>query len=259
MKNLLAIIGSPRKNGRTNKIVKMFVESINNYAKTNVEYIYLCDYNILTCKGCELCLKKGEEFCPLDDHTAFLYNKIINSDGVIIASPNYALQVSSLTKIFLDRLAFIFHRPCFFHKAWIPIVVQGAYGGKEITKYLNNVGKFWGFNTCKGINLTLPVDNVIQENMDKIKTELDKKSKLFCKLLDIKNPVVPSTKQLCIFRLSRTFHDNNPSKEFVKDYIYYKENGWFSSQYYYNVRLNIFKRIIANIVDKFAIIQNRKR
>jgi len=48
-----------------------------------------------------------------------------------------------------------------------------------------------------------------------------------------------------MFRLIRTFHENNPSKEFVKDYQYYKKQGWFDSQYYYDTNLGILKRIVG--------------
>ena len=54
----------------------------------------LSDYNLEICKGCKLCLDQGEEFCPLKDDRDQLIQKIIDSDGVIFASPNYSFQVS---------------------------------------------------------------------------------------------------------------------------------------------------------------------
>ncbi len=255
MKKIIAVIGSPRKSGRTHKVVKMFEENIKRVMDINMEYVYLTDYNITSCKGCELCLKKGEEYCPLKDDTPILFKKMIESDGVIIATPNYALQVSSITKIFFDRLAYVFHRPCFFHKAWIPIVVEGAYGGKDILKYLNTLGSFWGFNVCEGIRFTLPVNEVLEREREKINKELYRKAKTFTEVLITEKPVKPSIKGLCMFRLVRTFHENNPSKEFTRDYQYYKEKGWFDSQYYYEVKLGFLKRIVGMLTDKFSLLQ----
>jgi len=258
MEKVLAIIGSPRKSGRTYRVVKMFEENIKKFTDVDIEYIFLTEYNILTCKGCELCLKKGEEYCPLKDDTPIFFDKMIEANGIIIASPNYALQVSSIMKIFLDRLAYVFHRPCFFHKAWIPIVVEGAYGAKDILKYLNTVGEFWGFDTCKGIRFTLPVNEVLERKKERINLELCRKTKKFSQMLTANKPPEPSLKRLCMFRLVRTFHENNPSEEFTKDYQYYQKQGWFDSQYYYDVNLSLLKRIIGRLVDKFALMQSKK-
>jgi len=255
MKKVLAIIGSPRKSGRTYKIVKMFEDNIKQFADINMEYVFLTDYNINVCVGCEVCLKRGEEYCPFKDDTEILLDKMKDADGIILASPNYALQVSSIAKIFLDRLAYVFHRPCFFHKAWIPIIVEGAYGGKDILKYLKTLGSFWGFNVCKGISLTLPVNEVLERQKEKIDVELNKKAQKFCKLLTATKSPNPSFKRLFMFRLVRTFHENNPSKEFIKDYKYYKEQGWFDSQYYYNVNIGLLKKFIGMLADKFALTQ----
>ncbi len=258
MKKITAIIGSPRKSGRTQKVAKMFGENINKFVNADIEYVYLKDYNINTCTGCEACLKKGEEYCPLKDDISILFNKMKEADGIIIASPNYSLQVSSITKIFFDRLAYVFHRPCFFHRAWIPIIVEGAYGGKSILKYLNSLGSFWGFDVCKGACFTLPVNEVMKRKTEKINAELNKRARTFSKVLTAEKPPVPSFKRLFMFRLIRTFHKNNPSKEFVKDYQYYKKQGWFDSQYYYDTNLGILKRIVGKIADKFSLMQAKK-
>ena len=255
MKKVLAIIGSPRKSGRTYKIVKMLEHNIKQFTSINMEYVFLTDYNINICMGCEVCLKKGEEYCPLKDDTTVLFNKMKEADGIIIASPNYSLQVSAITKILLDRLAYVFHRPCFFHKAWIPIIVEGAYGGKGILKYLKKLGSFWGFNVCSGISFTLPVNEVLESQKEQINTELKNKAQKFSKVLTTKKSPNPSFKRLFMFRLVRTFHENNPSKEFIKDYRYYKEQGWFGSQYYYPVNLGLLKKIVGVLADKFALMQ----
>lgn len=131
MKHILAMIGSPRKNGRTSILTHKLAERLKDYENIQVETIHLSDYERLPCKGCELCLKKGENFCPLKDDVQSLVEKMMQADGIIMATPNYSLQVSSLLKGLLDRVVYVFHRPCFFHKVWMPVVVQGAYGGKK--------------------------------------------------------------------------------------------------------------------------------
>ncbi len=86
----------------------------------------------------------------MKDDRDVLIEKIMASDGVVFASPNYSFQVSALMKVFLDRLGFAFHRPRFFGKTFTSIVAQGIYGGDKIVEYLDFVGNGLGFNTVKG-------------------------------------------------------------------------------------------------------------
>ena len=37
-----------------------------------------------------------------------------------------------------------------------------------------------------------------------------------------------------------------------RDYRYFKENGWFESDYYYKVRLGIVKKIFGKIIDNLG-------
>jgi multimeric flavodoxin WrbA len=191
----------------------------------NVEYeiISLCDYNIGVCKGCKLCLDKGEELCPSKDDRDILIEKMNNPDGIIFASPNYSFNVSGLMKVFLDRIGFIFHRPRFFGKAFTSIVVQGVYRGDKITDYFNFIGKSLGFNLVKGccLNSFEPVTEKEQKKTDII---LEKQSKKFYSALIKKEYPVPTFFQLMIFRMARTSM-NLLLNERWRDYKYYKKTA----------------------------------
>jgi hypothetical protein len=41
--------------------------------------------------------------------------------------------------------------------------------------------------------------------------------------------------------------------ESCRDYTYFRDKGWFESDYYYPVKLNPFKNLIGKIFDKLAI------
>ena len=144
-----AFVGSGRKR-HSYSACEGFLHNLELLGKIECEIVRLSDFNIGTCKGCRVCFDKGEEFCPFKDDRDLLVEKMKNSDGVIFASPNYSFQVSSLMKIFIDRLAFTFHRPRFFGKTFTSIVVQGIGKGEEIVKYLDFIGKGMGFNVVKG-------------------------------------------------------------------------------------------------------------
>jgi len=245
-----AFIGSARIK-HTYNATEQFLKILQSFGDVEYEIVRLSDCKLGTCKGCKLCLDKGEELCPLKDDRDKLIDKMINSDGVIFASPNYSFQVSALMKIFLDRLGFLFHRPRFFGKTFTSIVAQGIYGGKDIVKYFNFIGKGLGFNVVKGCCITTlePMTEKGQKKTDKI---IDQQSKKFYSKLIKKEYPTPSLFKLMIFRMSRSSMKIMLNESF-RDYNYYMEKGWFESDYYYPVKLNPLKKLIGKLFDAIAI------
>lgn len=246
MKKVTIFIGTPRK-GSTYNASQELIKNIEAYNEIDVEYVFINDYNLKYCRGCKLCFNKGEEYCSLKDDRDILLEKINNSDGVIFASPNYAFQITATMKNFLDRIAFVLHRPQYFDKTFMSLVTQGIVGGKDITKYLDTVGENLGFRVVKGFVIT-----ALEPSTDKQKIENSKKIKKaslrFYKELNDSKLFSPSLFRLMLFRISRTsikliLNDN------YKDYIHYKEKGWFDSDYYCEVSLGYTKKLAGCIFD----------
>lgn len=241
-----AFVGSARKK-HTYHATELFLKNLQSKGEIDYEIVPLHDYRIEICRGCKLCLDKGEEFCSLKDDRDKLIQKINDSDGVVLASPNYSFQVSGLVKVFLDRLGFNFHRPRYFGKTFTNIVVQGVYGGKKINEYLDFVGKGLGFEVVKGCCLSTmePMTEKDQKNFDNV---LNKQSRKFYSALLRKEYPVPTLFELMIFRMART-SIRLMLDESWRDYQYYGKNGWFLTDYYYPVRLNLFKRQVGKVFD----------
>jgi len=241
-----AFVGSARKK-HTYKATEQFMYNLQSFGDVECEIVSLSDFHIEVCKGCMLCLNKGEELCPFKDDRDMLIDKMNNSDGIIFASPNYSFNVSGLMKVFLDRLGFIFHRPRFFGKACTSIVVQGFYRGGKIIDYFNFLGKSLGFNLVKGccLNSLEPITEKEQKKLDGI---IDKQSKKFYSTLIKKEHPIPTFFQLMIFRMSRT-SIKLLLDESWRDYTYYKKSGWFESDYYYPAQLNPIKKLTGNLFD----------
>lgn len=246
MKKVTAFIGSARKQA-TYEAVREFEKNLNSYTEVDFEYVFLKDYHIEFCSGCKLCFDKGEDRCPLQDDRNLLIDKMNHSDGVIFATPNYAFQVSASMKNLLDRLAFLFHRPCFFGKAFTTIVTQGIFGGNAIVKYLDNMGENFGYRVAKGCVLkTLePMTKAAQE---KNSHEIQRATARFYRVLMRPVPPSPSFFRLLMFRMSRTSMKEMLSDEYC-DYRHYKAKGWFESDYYYDVSLNPIKNLAGRIFD----------
>jgi multimeric flavodoxin WrbA len=99
------IVGSPRKNRSCNFLIDKAIEgikSVSNEIKTNK--IFITDYKITPCTGCDQCLKPPNE-CPFskDDDTKKMESELFNSKGLIIAAPNYFGSVSAQIKALIDR------------------------------------------------------------------------------------------------------------------------------------------------------------
>jgi multimeric flavodoxin WrbA len=251
-----AFVGSARKK-HTYKATEQFMHNLQSYGDVECEIVSLSDFHIEVCKGCMLCLNKGEELCPFNDDRDILIDKMNNSDGIIFASPNYSFNVSGLMKVFLDRLGFIFHRPRFFGKACTSIVVQGFYRGGKIIDYFNFLCKSLGFNLIKGCCLN-SLEPMTEKEQKKLNGIIEKQSKKFYSTLIKKEHPIPTFFQLMIFRMSRTsiklLLDEN-----WRDFTYYKKNSWFESDYYYTTQLNPFKKLAGRFFDfLFARIYGKK-
>jgi multimeric flavodoxin WrbA len=245
-----AFIGSARKK-HTYETTEKFLKRLQSRGNIEYEIVRLSEYNLGICKGCKLCLDKGEEKCNLKDDRNNLLDKMKNSDGVVFASPNYSFHVSALMKQFLDRLGFIFHRPQFFGKTFTSIVAQGVYGGNKIVKYFSFIGKALGFKVVKGIcvtNLEPVSEKAIVEN----EKQIERLTKRYYKQL-IKNELPkPSLFDLFIFRMSRTSMKLKLNEDF-KDYNYYTEKGWFNSDFFYPVKLSPVKKAMGKLFDVMAL------
>ena len=132
-KRVTVFLGTARKKATYNA-VRQFLDNLKSLGAVEDEIVILTGHRLGICRGCKQCFAKGEEFCPLNDDRDVLIEKMMASDGVVFASPNYSFQVSATMKMFLDRLGFVFHRPRFFGKTFTSIISQGIYGGKNIVK-----------------------------------------------------------------------------------------------------------------------------
>jgi multimeric flavodoxin WrbA len=249
MKKVTAFVGTARKK-HTYDAVRKFLDNLQALGDVESEIVVLSDYRIMTCRGCKQCVEKGEEFCPLKDDRDVLFGKMMASDGVVFAAPNYAFQVTGIMKIFLDRLGFAFHRPRFFGKTFTSIVVQGSDGGGKIVKYLDSVGIGLGFNTVKSSSITV-IEPMTEEEEQKIDRILAGQSSRFHERLVKPAYPVPTLFKLWGFRSARTsmgllLDDKS------RDYRYYKNKGWFRSGYYYPTRLGVLKKAAGGLFDSVA-------
>lgn len=250
MKIVTAIVGSARKRGFTYLATRRFLDNLTSFGDVQTEMLFLSDFALEPCKGCKICFLRGEEFCPNRDDRDILIRKMLESDGVMFATPNYSFQVSGRMKSFLDRLGFVFHRPCFHGKVFTSIVAQGIFGGGSVLKYLSFVGQGLGFNVVKGSCVTALEPMTVKMRV-KMEHMINVQSRRFHDRLMQPPLPVPSYFQLLGFRMGRTSVRLTLSEE-KRDYAYYRDHGWFTSDYFYPTHLGPLKKVAGTVFDRTA-------
>ena len=100
MKNVLGIIGSPRKLGNSEIMIKEISRNISEPHELNL--LRLTDFNIGSCRGCYSCLFK-EEHCVIKDDLYTIVDAMCAADAIILAAPTYFLGANASLKRFVDR------------------------------------------------------------------------------------------------------------------------------------------------------------
>jgi len=100
MIKILAIYGSPRRKGNTSELLKRAVQGATE-SGAQIEEIFLRDLKISPCLEIYGCKKTGR--CVINDDFQDVYDKILSSHGIILASPIFFYMVSAHTKILMDR------------------------------------------------------------------------------------------------------------------------------------------------------------
>ncbi|WP_378954268.1 flavodoxin family protein [Pelosinus sp. sgz500959] len=155
--NVLAIIGSPRKNGNTAAIVNAVCRGAVAVGH-EVEIINVNDLTIHDCVGCNACKTGKIEYCVLNDDMQKLYPKIVTADCLVVGTPVYVGQMTGKMKNFFDRwYAFLDENHQLRHfpgEKYITVTSSGgpAEAFQSLTDYFNYwLGDFFQMKLVKNI------------------------------------------------------------------------------------------------------------
>lgn len=99
---IITIFGSPRKEGNTAKVLSMFENNVEK--KHEVERINITQYKVGGCLGCLKCQERRDEpGCVQKDDALTIFEKMIQADAIVYASPLYCWSFSSQIKPLIDR------------------------------------------------------------------------------------------------------------------------------------------------------------
>lgn len=97
---LLAIHGSPRRDGFSSKLHREFTRPLVD-AGIAVEEVCVYEKNIFPCIACGVCSEKF--ICPINDDMTAIYPLITDADIISISSPLYFSSFPSQLKAMIDR------------------------------------------------------------------------------------------------------------------------------------------------------------
>jgi multimeric flavodoxin WrbA len=254
---VLVIMGSPRK-GNTYRAAERILEILQETTPVEWEYVMLGEISLSPCRGCNTCFDRGEESCPLNDDASGLEQKMLAADGVIFASPVYAMQVSGLMKTFIDRHSYIFHRPRFFRQKALILTTAGVMGINEVLDYLEQVARIWGFEVAARVGIItlegMGPSSRVQENERK----LMEAAAAFSAALRRGSRSSPGLSDVIIFHGMRAIFDELADL-FPADHRYWTRKGWLDpgQRYYVDVPVNPLYHLIGVIAEWYSRRQVR--
>ena len=202
------------------------------------------------CTGCFTCIKKGGNLCSLKDDRTKIEDIIMGADGVILASLVYVMQVTGLTKVFIDRMAYKCHRPTYFNKKTIAISTTGGIGLKETLNYLELVAGSWALDMVHKLGITTPPWPVSSKFYDKNDEKIQHAAEKFYKSLDSNKP--SNTSLYISFKIFKELLQR--LREYLPaDYEFYKKR----ENYYYNTKIGVFKKISVYFMLKIVLFMIR--
>ena len=225
--------GSNRK-GNTDRTIDIVKERLNLFEAIEYTDIYLPKDLPHFCSGCFACICTGEyggQNCPHSQYTHPIMEKMLRSDGIVIASPCYALAETAQVKALFDHFActYICHRPNveMFNKIGFVISTAGGAGTVRVVSTISRNLLFWGVKRIVKCRI-----NIWEMNWDdmpgnrRIKAEklLRHKAERFYKLTKNRSSVSSGIDhkflRFLFKRLIKSYPETNLDK------IFWKSKGW---------------------------------
>ena len=97
------------------------------------------------CLGCYLCEQEGRGECPLADEAFGLFERMVNTDALVVVSEHQGFHVHPRLKTALDRMWSFAHREMLSGRYALPVVLGPAAERHKVADYLE---RYLGFAGC---------------------------------------------------------------------------------------------------------------
>jgi len=104
---VLAVNGSARKDGNTALLVRRVLAEVEAEG-IETELVQLAGASLRGCTACYRCFKNKDRRCAVTDDAANgLIAKMLEADGIVLASPTYFADVTAELKALIDRAGLV--------------------------------------------------------------------------------------------------------------------------------------------------------
>lgn len=100
MMKILGLAGSPRRYGNSEILLDKFLEGVSSKGG-EIEKIVISELAIAPCNATNACFKAG--ICDIKDDMQQIYEKLLEADCVVLASPIFFYGVTAQAKALIDR------------------------------------------------------------------------------------------------------------------------------------------------------------
>ncbi len=253
---ILSINSSYRTDGNTSRLTSLIEEQLQKEAERlkislEVERIGLSHMDLRMCRGCRLCFDKGEDKCPLKDDLLSIRDRMLEADGYLISSPVYVEDVNGSLKNWMDRMAFVCHRPALAGKSAFLITTSGGGSTGHALHTMGAALHAWG---CRVAGMEKFRTGALMDKEDirgKYEKDIRRIAEVFMKDLLLGKDANPGWYSLIAFRVQQIcWSRDDYKKSNPYDYQYWKDKGWLESKclYYTPLKKGMWKVRLARLI-----------
>lgn len=253
---ILALVGSYRKKGNTARIVQMIEARMQALAAQHTtplefETLFLGDMDIRVCRGCRTCFDRGEDACPLKDDIPLIRAKMDAADGLLLASPIYVDDVSGLVKTWMDRLAYLCHRPAMGGKCAYPLATVGGSGTGHTLRTMNGALLTWGYHLVAQTGLKMGA-LASAEDIARYQPAADKAADKLFHAVAQGQALNPTFVSLLAFKVQQLAWQREPPGSY--DRTWWQAQGWLEPgcTFYFPPRSSRIKVALARLAGAAA-------
>jgi len=149
---VVALNGSPRLIGNTSAALNIVLDELEKEG-IETEHIQLYEGSAIPCNDCGSCGIRGDGRCINENDSVNGYiEKMLDADGIILASPAYYGAVTAHMKMMLERIGLSFSTAAngnpLKRKAGSAIAIQGHHGGDSAYSEMVNFMLDNGMAVC---------------------------------------------------------------------------------------------------------------
>ncbi len=127
---------------------------LNDLKTEKDKLISLADKSIGYCLGCSACVNDVEGFCVIEDDMQEIYEDIMKSDKIIIATPVYMNHITGILKNVIDRFNPFCNNEELLQDKTFYIIAIGQMSeienneiANDIKQYFERISEFLGFKS----------------------------------------------------------------------------------------------------------------